>query len=217
MSYCRCIRYADRCCITLDNWSIFQQHNWHNYTWFFCFHDDNESEAVEAHIPRHRDSKTKKPRHRDSKTKKPRHRDSKTKKPRHRDSKAKKPRHQVPVEFWPLFPLIEYCMFQRHGFIYFIRTKKENRRNERVYHYCSSQTDQSWIKESWQNEQILIPHLINCLDIKDQKECVAENLQLLLSYLIPSELKQVIIIILYYYFFLIQVKSLKKNVKFHKL
>ena len=56
---------------------------------FFCFHDDNESEAVEAHIPRHRDSKTKKPRHRDSKTKKPRHRDSKTKKPRHR----------VPVEF----------------------------------------------------------------------------------------------------------------------
>ena len=49
----------------------------------FCFHDDNESEAVEAHIPRHRDSKTKKPGHRDPKTKTPRHRDSKTKKPRH--------------------------------------------------------------------------------------------------------------------------------------
>ena len=42
--------YADRCCINLDNWSIFQQHNWHNYAWFFCFHDDNENEAVEAHI-----------------------------------------------------------------------------------------------------------------------------------------------------------------------
>ena len=27
---------------------------------------ENENEAVEAHIPRHRDSKTKKPRHRDS-------------------------------------------------------------------------------------------------------------------------------------------------------
>ena len=28
---------------------------------FFCFHDDNENNAVEAHIPGHRDSKTKKP------------------------------------------------------------------------------------------------------------------------------------------------------------
>ena len=63
---------------------------------------------MEAHIiTRHWDSKTKKPRHRDSKTKKPRHRDSKTKKPRHRDSKTKKPRHRVPVEFWPLYPVIE--------------------------------------------------------------------------------------------------------------
>ena len=41
---------------------------WHNRF------SENENEAVEAHIPRHRDSKTKKPRHRDSKTKKPRHR-----------------------------------------------------------------------------------------------------------------------------------------------
>ena len=40
---------------------------WHNRF------SENENEAVEAHIPRHRDSKTKKPRHRDSKTKKPRH------------------------------------------------------------------------------------------------------------------------------------------------
>ena len=60
---------------------------------FFCFHDDNENEAVETHIPRHRDSKTKKPRHRDSKTKKPQHWDFTTKKPRHRDSAIKTPRH----------------------------------------------------------------------------------------------------------------------------
>ena len=37
---------------------------------FFCFHDDNENEVVEAHIPQHRDSKNKKPRYQDSKTKK---------------------------------------------------------------------------------------------------------------------------------------------------
>ena len=61
---------------------------WHNK---FC---ENKSEAVETHIPRHRDSKTKKPRHGDSKTKKPRHRDSKAKKPRHRDSKTKKLQHR---------------------------------------------------------------------------------------------------------------------------
>ena len=30
-----CIYYADRCCISLDNWNVFQQHNWHNYAWFF--------------------------------------------------------------------------------------------------------------------------------------------------------------------------------------
>ena len=47
---------------------------------------ENENETVEAHIPRHRDSKTKRPRHRDSKAEKPRHRDPKTKKPRHRVS-----------------------------------------------------------------------------------------------------------------------------------
>ena len=41
-----------------------------------------------------------------SKDKKPRHQNSKTKKPRHRDSKTKKSRHWVPVEFWPLCPLI---------------------------------------------------------------------------------------------------------------
>ena len=88
----------------------------------------------DTYIPRHRDSKTKKSRHRDSKiktprhretdTNKPRHRDSKaffqrtkkprywyskTKKPRHWDSKAKKPRYWVPVEFWPLCPLIRKC------------------------------------------------------------------------------------------------------------
>ena len=55
---------------------------WHNRF------SENENEAVEAHIPRHRDSKTKKPRHRDSKTKKPRHRETETINPRHRDSKT---------------------------------------------------------------------------------------------------------------------------------
>ena len=36
---------------------------------FFCFHYENENDAVETHIPRHRNPKTKKPRHLDSKTK----------------------------------------------------------------------------------------------------------------------------------------------------
>ena len=66
----------------------------------FCFHDDNESEAVEAHIPRHRDSKTKKPRHRDSKTKKLRHRNSKTKKPRHWETETNKPRNRDSKAFF---------------------------------------------------------------------------------------------------------------------
>ena len=43
----------------------------------------NEIEAMEAHIPQHRDLKTKKSRHRDFKTKKRRHRDSGTKAPRY--------------------------------------------------------------------------------------------------------------------------------------
>ena len=30
---------------------------------FFCILNENENEAMETHIPRHRDSKTKKPRH----------------------------------------------------------------------------------------------------------------------------------------------------------
>ena len=63
-----CIHYADRCCINLDNWNIFQQHKWNNYAWFFCFQDDNENEAVEAHILRPQETETNKPRHRDSKT-----------------------------------------------------------------------------------------------------------------------------------------------------
>ena len=54
---------------------------WHNRF------SENENEAVEAHIPRHRDSKTKKPRHRDSKAKKPRHQETETINPWHRDSK----------------------------------------------------------------------------------------------------------------------------------
>ena len=88
---------------------------WHNRF------SENENEAVEAHIPRHRDSKTKKPRHRETETvnpswfqeifsedKKPWHQDSKAEKPRHRDSQTKQLRHRVPVEFWPLCPLIIY-------------------------------------------------------------------------------------------------------------
>ena len=39
---------------------------------------ENENEAVEAHIPWHRDSKTKQPRHRKMEIINPRHRDSKT-------------------------------------------------------------------------------------------------------------------------------------------
>ena len=39
------------------------------FAWFFCFHYENENEAVETHNPRHRDPKTKKRRHQDSKTK----------------------------------------------------------------------------------------------------------------------------------------------------
>ena len=45
---------------------------WHNRF------SENENEAVEAHIPRHRDSTAKKPRHRETETINPRHRDSKT-------------------------------------------------------------------------------------------------------------------------------------------
>ena len=45
---------------------------WHNRF------SENENEAVEKPIPRHRDSKTKKPRHREMETINPRHRDSKT-------------------------------------------------------------------------------------------------------------------------------------------
>ena len=93
----------------------------------------SENEAVEGHIPRHWDSKTKKSWHQDSTSKKlpnrdpgtktpprqetgsrfqgifsedkkPQHWDSKTEKPWHRDSK--KPWHWVSAEFWPLFLLI---------------------------------------------------------------------------------------------------------------
>ena len=75
--------YPDRYCINLDNWNIFQQHNSNNYAWIFGFHDDNENEAVEAHIPRHRESKTKKPRHQDLDTKTPQHQETETNKPQH--------------------------------------------------------------------------------------------------------------------------------------
>ena len=67
------------------------------FAWFFCFHYENENEAVETYptTSRSQDQKTttsrfedQKPRHRDSGTKTPRHREIETIKPRHRDSKA---------------------------------------------------------------------------------------------------------------------------------
>ena len=39
---------------------------------------ENKNEVVEAHLPRHGDSQTKKPQHRDSKAKTPRHRETET-------------------------------------------------------------------------------------------------------------------------------------------
>ena len=57
---------------------------WHNR----FSENENENEAMDARIPRHLDSKTKKPRHRNSRTKNPRHRERETTKPQHCDSKA---------------------------------------------------------------------------------------------------------------------------------
>ena len=54
---------------------------WHNRF------SESENEAMDAHIPRHRDSKTKKPRHQDSKATKPRRRETETINPRNRDFK----------------------------------------------------------------------------------------------------------------------------------
>ena len=48
---------------------------WHNRF------SENENEAVEAHIPRHQDSMTKKSRHQDSRTKNWQHQDSGTQTP----------------------------------------------------------------------------------------------------------------------------------------
>ena len=67
---------------------------------FFYFHDENKSEAVETHIPRNRDSKTKKARHRDSRTKKARHRDSGFKAPQHWETETNKSRHRYPKPFF---------------------------------------------------------------------------------------------------------------------
>ena len=70
---------------------------WHNRF------SENENEAVEAHIPRHRDSKTKKPQHRETETNKPRHRDSKAffQRTKSHDIEIPRPKsqHRVPVEF----------------------------------------------------------------------------------------------------------------------
>ena len=60
----------------------------------------SENKAVEANIPRHRDSTTKKSRHRDFRTKKSQHRDSGTKKPRHRETETTKSRHRDSKAFF---------------------------------------------------------------------------------------------------------------------
>ena len=55
---------------------------------------ENKNEAVETHVPRHRNSKKKKSRDRGSKAKKLRHWDSgTTKTPQHRETESTKPRH----------------------------------------------------------------------------------------------------------------------------
>ena len=95
----------------------FQRHNWHNYAWFFCFHDDNENEAVEAHIhdieiprPKNHDIEIPRPKNHDIEIRGLKHHDIekwrqishdivilrcffRDKKPRHRDPKTKKPQY----------------------------------------------------------------------------------------------------------------------------
>ena len=134
----------------MDNWNIFQQHNWHKrgrggtYTTTSSFQDQKTTtlrfqdqkattsrfQEQKATTSRFQDQKATTSRLQDHKTttsrngdkqattswfqgvfsedKKPRHWDSQTKKSRHRNSKTKKPRHRVPVEFWPLYPLVIY-------------------------------------------------------------------------------------------------------------
>ena len=144
-----CLHYADRYCINFDKWNIFQQHNWHNHSWFFCLHDDNENEAVEAHIPRHQIPipknqdiqipKPKKPLHLDSKTKKPRHRDFGTKTPRHGEIEANKPRH-------------------RDSKVFFQRTKSHNIEIPRVKNYeIEIPKRKSHIIEAQERLQVKVP------------------------------------------------------------
>ena len=90
---------------------------------FFCFHNENRNEAAKTHtttsksqdqkstISKFQDQKTATSRIQDQKTTTSRFQDtfSENKKPRHRDSKTEKPLHRVPVELWPLCPLIFVC------------------------------------------------------------------------------------------------------------
>ena len=59
---------------------------------------ENENEAVEAHIPQHQDSKTKKPRN--SKIKKPLHRDTGAKTIWHQEIKTIKTQHEDSQAFF---------------------------------------------------------------------------------------------------------------------
>ena len=97
---CLCIHYEDSYCIYLDNWNILQQYNWNDFACLFLFSQLKKNEAVETHIPRHRDSKTKKLRDQDSKTKKPRYRESETKTPRHPETEAIKRWYRDPKTFF---------------------------------------------------------------------------------------------------------------------
>ena len=63
--------------------------------WYNRF-SKNENKAVEAHIPQHQDSKTKKPRLRDSGTKTPWHRETEKNKPQHRNFKTKNHNIEIP-------------------------------------------------------------------------------------------------------------------------
>ena len=119
-----CIHYADSCWINLDNWNILQQYNWNNFARFFLFSQwkqkrgrgdtyttTSKSQDQKSTISRFQDQKTATSRIQDQKTPTSRFQDifSENKKPRHRDSKTEKPRHRVPVELWPLCPLIFVC------------------------------------------------------------------------------------------------------------
>ena len=131
---------------------------WHNRF------SENENEAVEAHIPQHRDSKTKKPWHQDSKTEKPRHRDSKTKKPQHQDSNTKKPWHQETETNKP---------WHRDSKAFFQKTKSQDIQIPRLKkHDIEIPRPKSYnIKFLW-NSDLYAPWYIIAVTISEGKEVI---------------------------------------------